>query len=605
MDQADGKRPLEEPVEPDAKSQRLEAEAAQAADAAVEAALGTAEPAPAPERTRRRRSGWDEAGDGSQVAAPPAFETPMSVPPGGNMIEFKVEQSMVGFLIGKGGENLKSMETSSTATIKIDQGTKEMGYSMIRVTGSEPAVATAKALLDQRIAEKTSTSKPAGQAPSQQSFASFTSDPAVTNGTVGWECQLEQSAVGFFIGKQGEYIKRIQAQTGATIVIDQDTKEQGYSMIRIMEGPGLAQGAEMVRYRIEQVKEAALQRAPAGEHEEITVQQHLVGAIIGRGGETLKQIKSESGATVVLTQDTKDQGFSVVRFGGPAECVARAVEMVRQRLAEREAGQAGKGQGKGWEKGGSWGDNGGFGSGKGGWGEGGCAGINPPPPPPPPAAGASKEWGDGNWNGNWGNDNSWGDNSGQWGNNSSNGGCCGGCDSGCGNYGGCNGCGGCGDFNAACQGGCCSSSCGGCGGCGCAPPPPPPPPPTPAPAIASTGPSQEAMLALQALQSGGPIPTIRGPESQQMQQQQQQPVDQFQQMQMDQLQQQQLMQQQQMQLQQQQLLQQQQMQQQQMQYQPQADYTALLAQQLSQPLDPNTLAQQQLQQQAFVQPAGC
>ena len=81
-------------------------------------------------------------------------------------------------MIGKGGETLRSMEVSSTATIKIDQtskesgtrverhvlgtvkngkltfhftvnqslhlNSKEMGYSMVRITGSEQAGRTSR-----------------------------------------------------------------------------------------------------------------------------------------------------------------------------------------------------------------------------------------------------------------------------------------------------------------------------------------------------------------------------------------------------------------------------------------------------------------------------
>eukprot|EP00439_Symbiodinium_sp_Y106_P018033 s3916_g2.t1 len=314
---------------------------AEDAQADADAAVETAQSKPA-ERPRKRRSGWDDVGDGSQAlpAAPPSI--PMSVPPGAAV----VDQGVVGFLIGKGGETLRSMEVSSTATIKIDQTSKEMGYSM--------AVAVAKALLDGRISEKRQNAS----AMHRNRTEVQQGQEAGGSGAVGWETQIEQSAVGFFIGKQGEYIKRIQAQTGATVVIDQETKDYGYSMIRIMDGPGLREASEMVKYRLDQVKEAAVQRQ--------------VGAIIGRGGDTLRQIKAESGAIIVLSQETKGQGFSTVRFAGSQDAVLKAKDLVQQRLAEREwAAQGAYGGGGGGNWSGSWQ------YGKGDFG----GGINPPPPP--------------------------------------------------------------------------------------------------------------------------------------------------------------------------------------------------------------------------------
>ncbi|CAE7429799.1 FUBP1 [Symbiodinium sp. CCMP2456] len=367
------------------------AEDAQAdADAAVETAQSKQT-----ERPRKRRSGWDDVGDGSQAlpAAPPSI--PMSVPPGAAVVEFKVDQGVVGFLIGKGGETLRSMEVSSTATIKIDQTSKEMGYSMVRITGSEQAVAVAKALLDGRISEKRQNASGMHRNRTEVQQG----QEGGGSGAVGWETQIEQSAVGFFIGKQGEYIKRIQAQTGATVVIDQETKDYGYSMIRIMDGPGLREASEMVKYRLDQVKEAAVQRAPAGEYEELSVPQGQVGAIIGRGGDTLRQIKAESGAIIVLSQETKGQGFSTVRFAGSQDAVLKAKDLVQQRLAERE-----------WAAQGAWSGGGGGGNWSGSWqyGKGDFGGgINPPPPP----HGKGKDWGGGGLglSDDWGGSSGFGD----------------------------------------------------------------------------------------------------------------------------------------------------------------------------------------------------
>lgn len=392
-----GKRPAEE------SAQAVES------DAAVETATA---------RPRKRRSGWDDVGDGTQVAAP--MTVPMSVPPGAAVVEFKVDQGVVGFLIGKGGETLRSMEVSSTATIKIDQSPKEMGYSMVRITGSEQAVAVAKALLDGRVNEKRANANrrdfPGGS--SGGGGGGGAPFGVSDSGAVGWETQIDQSNVGFFIGKQGEYIKRIQAQTGATVVIDQETKEYGYSMIRIMDGPGLREASELVKYRLDQVKEAAVQRAPAGEYEEIAIRQNQVGAIIGKGGGTLKQIKADSGAVVVLSQEMKGQGFSTLRFAGSPGEIEKAKELVNMHLEAQNVGNASGNQGnqygtgsaygyegygygewdgvvnqpppaKGHGKNGKglgdpWGGVGGGSCGSGYGGPGGACGQQNPPPPPPP-----------------------------------------------------------------------------------------------------------------------------------------------------------------------------------------------------------------------------
>mmetsp|Transcript_62751 Transcript_62751/g.146075 ORF Transcript_62751/g.146075 Transcript_62751/m.146075 type:complete len:375 (+) Transcript_62751:1-1125(+) len=73
-----------------------------------------------------------------------------------------------------------------------------------------------------------------------------------------------------------------------------------------------------------------------GTAEEMVIPQQLVGWVIGRSGESLRQIKQSSGATLVLNQDTKAQGFSVVRFAGDPDSVSKAKESIKRKLAEVE-----------------------------------------------------------------------------------------------------------------------------------------------------------------------------------------------------------------------------------------------------------------------------
>jgi len=65
------------------------------------------------------------------------------------------------------------------------------------------------------------------------------------------------------------------------------------------------------------------------------IEQRCVGYLIGPGGATLKEIKDMSGAIVFVDQETREQGYSVVRIGGknsPEAIVAR--ELVEKKIAE-------------------------------------------------------------------------------------------------------------------------------------------------------------------------------------------------------------------------------------------------------------------------------
>mmetsp|Transcript_7079 Transcript_7079/g.10410 ORF Transcript_7079/g.10410 Transcript_7079/m.10410 type:complete len:221 (-) Transcript_7079:170-832(-) len=66
------------------------------------------------------------------------------------------------------------------------------------------------------------------------------------------------------------------------------------------------------------------------------VPQAMVGWLIGKGGEGLRSVKQASGATVVLNQDTKDRGYSVMRFAGDKEAIAQAKAIIQQRINEAD-----------------------------------------------------------------------------------------------------------------------------------------------------------------------------------------------------------------------------------------------------------------------------
>eukprot|EP00927_Polykrikos_kofoidii_P000921 TRINITY_DN10343_c0_g2_i5.p1 TRINITY_DN10343_c0_g2~~TRINITY_DN10343_c0_g2_i5.p1 ORF type:complete len:1172 (-),score=255.67 TRINITY_DN10343_c0_g2_i5:191-3706(-) len=256
--------------------------------------------------------------------------------------ELQLEQNRVGFLIGKSGETLKGIQSLSGTNIQIDQSTKHLGSSILRIAGPPQGVVVAKELIVRKMKEAPhGQGSPASlQGPAQQlQIAPSPTTPAALLdagglGGVAAEYHVDQSIVGFFLGRGGEQVKRMKTQSGATINVDQNSKDLGYSIVRIMRGPGVNLAKKLVESRILQAKEATLQNMSNGEAEELIIQQHLVGWVIGKSGETLRALKDQSGATVVLMQDTRDQGYSVMRFGGTPEQVAIAKNMLTEKIAE-------------------------------------------------------------------------------------------------------------------------------------------------------------------------------------------------------------------------------------------------------------------------------
>ncbi|CAK9020633.1 unnamed protein product [Durusdinium trenchii] len=83
----------------------------------------------------------------------------------------------------------------------------------------------------------------------------------------------------------------------------------------------------------------------------LSVPSSLIGAIIGRGGETIKRFCTESGARIEVSKDQIDTAQERVIFlSGAKENVDRAEAMIMDFIRERVANRArnsGKGQGDG------------------------------------------------------------------------------------------------------------------------------------------------------------------------------------------------------------------------------------------------------------------
>merc|ERR1740129_2612559 len=80
----------------------------------------------------------------SLVAPAGADGLPVPESEAGGESEMQVEQRWVGWLLGKGGVVLKEMELQSGAVVKIDQSTKDQGYSTVRIAGDWQQTATAR-----------------------------------------------------------------------------------------------------------------------------------------------------------------------------------------------------------------------------------------------------------------------------------------------------------------------------------------------------------------------------------------------------------------------------------------------------------------------------
>mmetsp|Transcript_27117 Transcript_27117/g.37424 ORF Transcript_27117/g.37424 Transcript_27117/m.37424 type:complete len:503 (+) Transcript_27117:130-1638(+) len=223
--------------------------------------------------------------------------------------------SMVGRVIGKGGETIKSLEAQYGCKMQIDQETKK-----VSITGNQQAVKdTAKAVHDLLTT------------PNENIVA----NPPEASETIDCPAGL----VGRIIGRGGETIKGLQAACGATVSIDQNFPQDHPRKIHISGAAGpVARGVKLVEELLQGGPATAAQLLGSAITPGFTIEcpKEMVGRIIGRGGETIKGLQQHSGARIQIDQASTPCKISM---SGPQHTLNEATRMIQDILNGGNAAQ--------------------------------------------------------------------------------------------------------------------------------------------------------------------------------------------------------------------------------------------------------------------------
>lgn len=165
--------------------------------------------------------------------------------------------------------------------------------------------------------------------------------PSSRNSDEKIEIIIPHAVIGLVIGKGGENIKRIQNETGATVRVDPNTvDERGNKLCTIT---GTKSAVEDARIQVENVIESAgtskrpRLQSEGGDSYRLKIPASRTGAIIGKGGETIKSIKQQSGCDIELDKVAKDCGpeESIFIIRGAQDKILKARALIEARLASR------------------------------------------------------------------------------------------------------------------------------------------------------------------------------------------------------------------------------------------------------------------------------
>uniref|UniRef100_UPI00398E97E7 far upstream element-binding protein 3 isoform X1 n=2 Tax=Pristiophorus japonicus TaxID=55135 RepID=UPI00398E97E7 len=253
--------------------------------------------------------------------------------------EYKVPDKMVGFIIGRGGEQISRIQMESGCKIQIAPDSGGLPERSCTLTGSPENIEEAKRLLGQ-IVDRC------------RNGPGFHNDIDSSNSAIQ-EIQIPASKVGLVIGKGGETIKQLQERTGVKMIMIQDgpLPTGADKPLRITGDPYKVQQAkEMVLEIIRDKDQGDFRRNEfgsrmGGNSVDVAVPRFAVGIVIGRNGEMIKKIQNDAGVRIQFKPDDGVMPDRIAQVMGPPDRCQHAAHMINELIhtAQERDGQSGFG----------------------------------------------------------------------------------------------------------------------------------------------------------------------------------------------------------------------------------------------------------------------
>ncbi|XP_035222644.1 far upstream element-binding protein 1-like isoform X2 [Stegodyphus dumicola] len=282
------------------------------------------------------------------------------VPDGHTIVEMMIPGPKVGLVIGKGGETIRNLqERAAVKMVLIQDGPQQTSQEKpLRITGEPDKCEYAKQLVMDLITEKELESIQRGGFDGTNEYGSAAGGQRGGSGSTH-EIMVPKQAVGVVIGKGGDMIKKIQQDSGARVQFLNVKDEGPDDKVCVVTGtPEQIQAAstfindliQSVLVRDQQnVGRGRARGRPADgsgpnfgnnprsrpDVPEIhyAVPANKCGLVIGKGGETVKNINQVSGAYVTLSAlpppNAQEKVF-VIR-GQPPQ-IEHAKELINERI---------------------------------------------------------------------------------------------------------------------------------------------------------------------------------------------------------------------------------------------------------------------------------
>ncbi|KAF9973254.1 hypothetical protein BGZ73_003504 [Actinomortierella ambigua] len=265
---------------------------------------------------------------------------------------------LVGLIIGRGGENLKRIERETGCRIQFTQdGAPNDRERFVNIVGTPAGIADAKRQIQDIIASSMNTERgpPGGGGYGMGGYGGAAYGRASNQSSM----QIPGSKVGLVIGRGGETIRDLQDRSGARIAVAPPSAQDHGTNMRTITLTGDDSAIERAKQFIDEIVNDMAPRGTYGGGSgyqstptaTMQVPQEAIGLVIGRGGETVKQLQIMTRAKIQVQQ--VDAGAyppeeRTINLYGPPEAVEYARQLIMEKVAgARESDRYGQGRDQG------------------------------------------------------------------------------------------------------------------------------------------------------------------------------------------------------------------------------------------------------------------
>uniref|UniRef100_A0A8R1DTZ9 K Homology domain-containing protein n=1 Tax=Caenorhabditis japonica TaxID=281687 RepID=A0A8R1DTZ9_CAEJA len=280
-------------------------------------------------------------------------------PSGGEVTEeMLIPAEKCGLVIGKAGETIRTIQQQSglrSCNVVQDSSAPTGQPKPLRMVGIPAAIETAKALVTNIMNNVTTAQQLVGAAAASSQIRQGGPQHHYGGGYGGTneaqakgEVIVPRVSAGMIIGKGGEMIKRLAQETGTKIQFKPDENPSSEDRVAVIMGT--REQIYRATERITEIVNRAIKNngGPSSGQSSSTVTlpgqnvfwMHVpankCGLVIGKGGENIKQIERETGASCGLApaSEQKNEDEKVFEIKGTPGQIHHASHLVRIKVGE-------------------------------------------------------------------------------------------------------------------------------------------------------------------------------------------------------------------------------------------------------------------------------